>query len=360
MATRLKGNKGYFTLLFGETLYSSVQVGLTLALVNLPLALAAAALDFGANVAAGLIMGPKMAVPSKEASASYEAAAPPQKRSPLQVVKKFTAQYMTYNKSTFKDPDYTVGASAAAAGINFFFQGALAIKTLLTAGNANFLFFTVTSLPLGLAIGGTFTALGLIAVIAGNIDKWKGLSKFFHAAFQKKITLQEAPKKGFLKRLSERKLFNNRVTKIFKKSLLVAMTLESSAFALHSSVTAVIRHATAIIASPKAIAASIAPIGMGILWGFRGTWQMIAVGRLAVRNIFRRQPKKAAVSEAAESSSSSITRQPAVAQPVVNAPLPEKSLTDTFENATAQNTGSDPSKKRVAIIPPQQRAQQTP
>ena len=351
MATRLKGNKGYFTLLFGETLYSSVQVGLTLSLVNLPLALVAATLDFGANIAAGFIIGPKTATPLKE----EEAATSSQKKSPFQVVKNFAAQYFTYNKSTFKDPDYTVGASAAAAGINFFFQGALALKTILATGSANFLVFTVSSLPLGLAIGGTFTALGLIAVIAGNVDKWKGINKFFHAAFKKNSQLQETPNtsKGFLKKLSERKLFNNRLTRIFKKSLLVAMTLESSAFALHSSVTAIIRYGSSVIASPKTIFANAGPLALATVWGFRGTWQVIAAGRLAVRNIFRRQPKKTAT-EAATSSSA-----PAPAQTAITSTLSEKPLTDTFEKAATQNGGNDIS-RQPATIPPQQRAQPTP
>ena len=290
---RLKGNKGYFALLAGETLYSSIQLGLSLALINLPVAIIASLIDFGANALAGILMGPKIASIPPEISPF------PEKKSPLQAVKSFGKKMFTYNKSCFLDPEYTVGASATGAGMTFFFQGALGLKTLLASHSitviAGVLTVTGVSLPLGLGISGAMIGLGLLAIMNGNIEKWKGISKYYHRVFRNEAPPPtETPK--FLKKIATNpvfnKVFNNPVAKVLKKALLVGMTVEASLFLMTNCASVIYHRGAELLASFTKNLPTIAPLVWSGVCCWRATWQLISAGRLALRNVFGKKAKK--------------------------------------------------------------------
>ena len=201
MLRQLKGNKGYFATLVLEALTSSVVAGITLGLVNLPIGLAAAAIDFGATIAGGIAMGPKTKALTQDHSSisTEQPASPAQKKSLLHKGKDITKKIVDYYFSSIKDPEYLVGFSAATAGISALFQSAFGLQQLLTTGSIHLWIFTVSSLPAGIAASVVLGVTGLFSVIAGNIDKGRGLSKYYHKAFNKK--LPETPQnthKGFM------------------------------------------------------------------------------------------------------------------------------------------------------------------
>lgn len=359
MANHRKGNKGFYGLLVGESLYSSIQAGALLALVNLPMALVAAAIDLSANLISGFLVGPKDAT-FTELIGAASGDTVQQKKSFLQNTKKFAKNFTKYNASCFKDPDYTVGASAASAGINFFFQGVMGIKSLLATHVISVLpglAITGLSLPVGFGIATAMTALGIISIAAGNMDKWRGLNKFYHVVFggqDPKTAAKNVPHSLLKDHLVMRKIFDNKVSKFLKRVLLGFMTIESSLFAITASGSAIFRHVGAMLKSSTAILSSVVPVTWATICGGKGTWQVLSVGRIALRGLLRKISRKLTGSKTARTAS---TAQPAADLPKPATAVPdaaknallEKALADTFE----KNAGRDAAKKITVEAPAQ-------
>ena len=339
MANRPKADKGFWTLLLGESLYSSLLVGASLTLVNLPLALVAAAIDFSANMVSGFIVGPRDAT-----LASFMGTTPEdQNKSRLQKAKTFAKKFLSYNLSCFKDPDYTVGASAAGAGINFFFQGALGLKSLLATHVISILpglALTGLSLPVGVGIAAAMTALGAISIVAGNMDKWRGLNKYYHKIFGKGEP--ENINRGLKYHPVIKKIFDNKVSNILKRILLGAMTIESSLFIITAASAAIIRHGIALLQSTKTLFSSAAAMGWAGVCGWRGTWQVLSVGRIAVRGALRKWPSFLKIGRAAAAAKKiAPALPPAVAIEAVQDTRLEKTVTDTFKKSAARDAAQE-------------------
>ncbi len=292
MLKRVKGNKGFYSLLLWDTALGSAQIGVILSLINLPLALVVTGLNFGANIVGGLVMGPKEALPPLSAEAlAAQKALPPVERG-----KAFIKKAWGYSRSCFKDPDYIVGSSAAGAGINIFYQSILAIKSVLLTHSS--LFITAIAPPVGIALCAGLAAIGLFAVFAGNLDKWKGINKFYANAFRDGQTAEPAPKarKGLIQRFAERprvkKFVDSRATNGIRKTLLVGMSVESGLFTAIASGTVIFHHVSSMITTPATIVPSLIPMALAVKWGSGAAWHFISAGKLVVRDVFRGGKKK--------------------------------------------------------------------
>ena len=346
MLGQLKGNKGYFATLVLEALTSSVVAGITLGLVNLPIGLAAAAIDFGATMAGGIAMGPKTkALSQTHSSISTEEL--PQEKSLFRKGKDLTKKIVDYYFSSIKDPEYLVGFSAATAGISALFQSALTIEALLTKGTIDLWLFTVSSLPVGLAAAGVLGAAGLVSVIAGNIDKGRGLSKYYHKAFKKKVP-ETAPKnsqKGFLKSAFERsglkKLVNNSITKNLIRGLLILMTVESGLFTVAASIGIVATQVAGMLASAP-ILSNLPRVGLATGWGIQASWRLISAGRLTVKSWFHKKPKSTKTAKTAEQDPApAATPQPTPGMaPAPKTDTVQISVATVFEDAAAKNAAA--------------------
>jgi hypothetical protein len=193
----------------------------------------------------------------------------------------------------------------------------------------------------GIAVGVSLAAVGLFGVFSGNIEKWKGIRKYYAASFSKDN--QPSPENNtadhFLKRFTARprvqKFLNNRWAKGANKSALVAMTVEAGVFTLLASSAVIVSHIAAMAAAPQAIAAGMIPLAIAVNWARGSAWHLISASRLLVRNFFHIASKVAGAKKKAAAPVSAPQPVPApIATPAaVNGGLSAKPLSGVFDKA---------------------------
>lgn len=298
MATRLKGNKGYYSLLFTDSAWGTALIAITLGLVSPPIAAITMAINFGVDIAAGIINGPKK---PHIVVRSGEDAAPGPKPGPLKRAKNFSKKWYNYIKAGFKDPDYVVGAASAGAGLNIFFQALLGISSILSTHSILFL-KGITGAALTASIGGcaAVAAIGLFCIVAGKLDKWKGTHRFYSAVF-KGGAPKEEPHQSLGQKLSRRpliqKVLNSRLSKGIKKYLMIAMTAESSFFTVVASSSVIALNGAAIISNPRKITTAAVPLFLAVRWGAGAIWHVISAGKILVRDRLKKLRRKHAIAK---------------------------------------------------------------
>ncbi len=349
MLKRVKENKGYYALLVLDTIYGAASVAMTLALLNLPVAIIATALNVGANVIGGIVTGPR-AHKQADATSEDETATDTPKEAVPKGPKAFVKSSLSFIKNCFKDADFVVGSSAAGAGTNIFFQAAVGITFFIAAAPA------IAPIA-GLAGCAALAGLGIFGLIAGNIEKWKGLGKFYRNAFHKGEP-EETTDRGnsFFKRLTSgprlQKFIKSPITQTIKKLALIGMSVESNLFTVIAAGAIIAAHVAAIAAAPvllPAMAVAAIPILIAVKWGAWPAWNMISAARLVVGGLFKgsRKVKEAAKAKKAAKDSTDNTPAPeevpapVVATAPVNGGKPVETLTGQFEKTSGKLAGND-------------------
>lgn len=298
MFSRVKNNKGYYTLLLSDTSYGTVMIGLTLSLLNPALGLAVAGLNFVGNIAAGLAMAPKDIAPDASETPPAEAAAPPAPKLPLKTrSKKVAGRILKYFKSTYKDPDFVVGFTAAEAGANILFQAVAGIHSILTAHSI--LFFsglTGAAAVGGVAAGAAVAGMALFCIAAGNVEKWKGISKHYTRIFHKGAAAEaEGTRSGLSQWVEKHPLLNgianSRVARGIKKAVIVGVAAESSLFTVVASSSVLVRSIVTMATAPHRALSQIVPMLLAVRWGAGPAWSLISAGRVTVNGLLHRKHK---------------------------------------------------------------------
>ena len=135
--------------------------------------------------------------------------------------------------------------------------------------------------------------VGVYALFAGNMEKWKGIRKFYQEAFHKgqSPAPQENARKNFLEKLAAhpllQKTLNNRVMKKIKQPLLATMAVESSIFTVIAAGTVIAAHAGAVVAAPLALSAGIIPIAIALKWSVWPVLSLVSVGKIVNRHFHK-------------------------------------------------------------------------
>lgn len=284
----LRGNKGYYGLVLGDTAQASIMLSLNLMLISVPLGVLMGVVNFGVNIFAGIKTQPAP-VQKKDPvllTAAMAGEAPQEKR-PLKAAWAFTKKMKRYISATFRDPRVVVGSSAAAAGTNILFQSLWGIHSILTTHSLLFV-GSVSGLAMTGAVAGcaVIGALATFCIVAGTFDKWKGFSRFFTRHFRDGKNAEAQPTKKPSRFLAKhprlQRFVKSPLARRAKDILMILLTLESSIFVVGASSTLIAGRLSTIIRKPGKILADIVPLAIALNWGKGPIINFIAVGRLTL------------------------------------------------------------------------------
>lgn len=380
MFERIKSNKAYYGFLLGDAVYLSAVSVATLSLVNLPVALVATGLNLAGNAIGGIAFGPRApTVEEKSMMASFAAAAAQEKQKLRRRTraKNNAKGILQYYRSTFGNPHFVVSTSAAGAGTNLFFQAALGVGSIVTTHSLPLL-GAVTGIAAtgGIAACAVVGALGLSLIFFGNIEKWRVISNLFTAQLRKGAA-HLLTKENFLHSLAAKlhmtAFVNNKWTKRGVKALMMAASIESSAFVLTAAPTVIAGHIHAAFAGKKSISKVVLPIAAAMWWIKAPVWDLWSNGKIIASNVFRKggskgknvkqavkdvaetfQPAPPGAAEVAVLEKIEKFEETAEKKQAKQSTTPKAALTDAFNtktkesDATNDNTVPKPSARRPA------------
>lgn len=291
MLQRVKQNKGYYGYLLGETLAGIPTTLMTLALVNLPAALVCLALNTTITLATGIAAAPRL---SKAPPKTSIGRPPKEKKSIGKSLKRTPLVIKNFFKYTLADPEVVVGSSSAGASSSLLFQCMVAAGNLLTAHTLLF----ATGIT-GIAMTGGLAAIGVIGavcigcMVAGKLEKWRGLSRFFSSTFHAgEVEEPPPPLTGWKKKVHD--FFDKPFMQKAKRGLMIFMSTESAIFSIVAGVGIVTAAVTGVATAPAIVAIPAALYAAK--WALANAWNLSCNARLIYRDIkaFRknRQAKK--------------------------------------------------------------------
>jgi hypothetical protein len=256
-----------------------------------------------------------------------------------------------YVKMGLIDPNFVVAASAAGAGANIFFQAVLGIQSIVTT-HSLLMFTGMSTLAAATGIGACVAVAGLavFCVVAGNIEKWRGLSKFYSKAFHKELDPSHVPQEErtdflsrFLTRPRVKKFLSRPSVEKTKKLLLVGITTETNSFTVFAAGSVIVRQIAGAIAAPHTIPQRLPLFLFAVKWGAKPVWNLISAARVLGGDILRPTPK--ARKEFKVRKQPPVAPPPGTPSPAAN---PEPSLKSRFDKEAANQNDTAPAETEIA------------
>lgn len=367
-----RGNKGYYSLVMGDTVIFSIMLSAQLMLINLPLSILMGAINFGVNLFAGIKAEPPPQAAALTAALAGGGQKP--KKSLFKSTGAFAKKARSFIGKTMRDPKVVVGSEGAAAGSNILFQALWGIHSIVTAHSLLFI-GAVTGLAAAGAVAGCAVvgAFGFFCVVAGTLDKWKGFSRFFSSSFRKGPHASALPvgrpSRWLVKRPRLQKFMRSKFARRTKDTLMILLTLESSIFVIGASTTLIAQCVSGILSKPGTILTGIVPLAIALNWGKTPIINFIAVGRLTlgphIKKAFQklRGKKKPAVTTTPEFATTVLsprcTDNAPPTEVTAGGALPENDLAAAF-GGIAEKAVKNESEKKILAEKPQEAANAAP